>query len=301
VAGYTNGALRFKIGGYDVFLRKYAANGALQWTRQFGTTGFDIAKDVTLDSTGNVYVLSVESSVGFTIRKFNASGTLLLTITNTETAVTDATALGVDSTGNLFVLTQYNQSPNSFARIYKYNSAGTLLTAVIVSGNSIIPYDLVIDSNNTVTFSVFNSEATSNGGGFVIRMDNALSQYLWVKSIEPATPGQVSSPRALALDSSNDVYVTGVTSGAYPGFTNAGFTDIFVLKLASATGNRLWTRQVGGNDDDYGQGIAVSDAVYVAGYSYSNPNLLGDPGYGGTDAFLAQFSPATGAVLGIDQ
>jgi hypothetical protein len=305
VVGQTTGALRFKVGGYDVFLRKYAANGALQWTRQFGTTGSDFARDVSLDSSGNVYVLSKDSNTSFTIRKFNASGRLLLTITNTEATVKDAPALDVDSTGNIFVLSQYDESPNVFGRIYKYSSAGTFVTATIFSGNNIRPHDLVVDSNDTITYSVYNNEDASYGGGFVNRVDNALTKFLWSKSIEPAANVQTSSPYALALDSRNNVYVTGVTFGSYPGFSNAGSADIFVLKLASATGNRLWTRQFGGNKEDRGSGIAVSDAVYVAGWSESNPNLVGDTNYcncsNSYDAFLAQLSAANGAVLGIDQ
>jgi hypothetical protein len=301
VVGNTRGALRFKIGGQDVFLRKYAASGALQWTRQFGTTGFDYARDVTLDSSGNVYVLSDDSNTSFTIRKFNASGTLLLTIPNTDGAVDYGSALGVDSTGNIFVLTRYVESPNIYGRIYKYNSAGTLLTAVIFSGNNIFPYDLVVGSDDTITYSVYDDEVASYGGGFVNRVDNALTQFLWSKSIEPAANIQVSDPVALTLDSNNHVYVAGYTIGAYPGFTNAGSSDIFVLKLASATGDRIWTRQFGGNGHDYGRGIAVSDAVYMTGFSYSNPNLLGDPAYGNGDAFLVQLSKSNGAILGIDQ
>ena len=164
----------------------------------------------------------------------------------------------------------------------------------------------MIDSNNNVTFSVENFNDT-NPGGLVIRMNNDLTQYLWTKSIEPAPTGWVSTAQALALDSRNNVYVTGYTFGAYAGFTNAGIADIFVLKLGSATGNRLWTRQFGGTND-YGFGIAVSDAVYVAGYSKSNPNLLGDTNYcncpisaDSADAFLAQLSLGTGTILGIDQ
>jgi hypothetical protein len=305
VAGETSGALRFKIGSRDVFLRRYAATGVLQWTRQFGTTRVDNARDVTLDSSGNIYVLSDDSNTSYTIRKFSNSGKLLLTITNTEAAVSYASALGVDSTGNIFVLTQYRESPNVFGRIYKYNSAGAFVTATIFSGNNIVPYDLVLDSNNNITYSVFDDEVASYGGGFVIRVNNALSQFVWKKSIEPAPNIQVSFPLGLTLDSRNNVYVTGYTTGVYPGFSNAGGYDFFALKLASSTGNRIWTQQFGGNAGDLGHSVAVSDAVYVAGSSTSNPNLLGDINYcnctTSPDAFLAQLSPGTGAILGIDQ
>jgi hypothetical protein len=301
VLGYTRGALGFKVGGYDSFLRKYTASGVLQWTRQFGTTNHDSPRDITLDSSGNVYVLSQESGSRFKIRKFNARGSLLLTISNNEANITLASALGVDSTGNIFVLTQYTEGSIRWGKIYKYSSTGTLLTGVIFSGQQIVPYDLVIDSNNNLTYSIYNSEDNSGGGGYVIRVNNALTQYLWTQRIEPASTGRVAFPRALTLDSNNHVYVTGDTTGAYPGFANAGNTDIFVLKLASATGNRLWTRQFGGNDQDDGKGIAISDALYIAGVSKSSPNLLGDTSHGFYDAFLAQLDPRTGTVLGIDQ
>jgi Beta-propeller repeat len=299
VVGETDGALGFKVGGRDVFLRKYDANGVVQWTRQFGTTGFDDSRDVALDSSGNVYVLSRDSDSKFRIRKFNASGTLLLTITNTTVGVFPA-ALAVDSTGTIFVLTQFAPSSTQFARLFKYNSAGTLVASpnVFAAVSFITPTDLIVDSSNNLYFSVRDSGL--NRGAFVRKVNN-VGVILWTQRIEPAATGAVSFPNALALDAQGNVNVTGPTTGAYPGFTNAGSTDIFVLQLAGTTGARFWTRQIGGNSVDTGFGIAVSDSVYVAGDSLSNPNLLGDPAYGANDAFLAQFDRATGAVLGIDQ
>jgi hypothetical protein len=301
VVGETGGALGFKVGFRDVFLRKYDANGVVQWTRQFGTTGNDFARDVTVDSSGNVYVLSSDSGTVFRVRKYNASGTLLLTITNTTAGVgAFASALAVDSTGNIFILTDYFSVTRYYARLFKYSSAGTLVASpnVFRSLTRVQVYDLVVDSSNNLYLSLYDNG--TNRGGYVRKVNNA-GTLIWQQRIEPASTGAVSSPFSLALDTSNNVYVTGFTSGAYTGYTNAGNVDIFVLKLATATGARLWTRQFGGNNSDEGYGIAVSDAVYVAGYSNSTPNLLGDAAYGFLDAFLAQLDPATGAVLGIDQ
>jgi hypothetical protein len=299
VVGETGGALGFKVGFRDVFLRKYDANGVVQWTRQFGTTGDDYAKDVTLDNSGNVYVLSIDNGTAFRVRKYNASGTLLLTITNTTAGVSFPPALAVDSTGNIFVLTNYLSGTRYYARLFKYNSAGTLVVSPNVFGSlsRVTTYDLVVDSSNNLYVSLY--DVGTNRGGYIRKVNNS-GTSLWTQRIEPST-GAVSSPRSLALDTSNNVYVTGATRGAYPTYTLAGFNDIFVLKLAAATGARLWTRQFGGNGSEEGYGIVVSDAVYVAGYSNSTPNLLGDTSYGDFDAFLAQLDPATGAVLGIDQ
>jgi Beta-propeller repeat len=306
VAGSTNGTLGFKVGGFDDFLRKYDPNGMLQWTRQFGTPGDDSARDVSLDNGGNIYVLSKDSTSSFTVRKFNPNGTLLLTITNSTTGVYDPPAVAMDSTGNIYVLSRFYLGANSFARIFKYSSTGTLIIAKNVYSNSytVLNNELVIDSSDNLylSFALYDFPSSMYKGSYLYKFTSSLVK-VWNKRLDPTTTGPGSIPSALALDSSNNVYVGGSTLGAYSGFTNAGKTDIFVLKYSPA-GARMWTRQFGGNDSDQGFGIAVSDGVYITGSSSSNPNMLGDTNYCncfGADAFLAQLNPATGAVLGIDQ
>ncbi|MEI7609884.1 MAG: DUF4347 domain-containing protein, partial [Rhodospirillaceae bacterium] len=107
--------------------------------------------------------------------------------------------------------------------------------------------------------------------------------------------------RAIAVDASGNVYVTGSFTGTVdfdpgPGITtmtSAGSTDIFIEKL-SATGDLIWTARLGGSGADIGYGVTVdgSGNVYATG-SFSgtadfNPgagtaNLTSN---GGTDAFL---------------
>jgi hypothetical protein len=300
VAGTTTGALGFKIGSRDAFLRKYDANGISQWTRQFGTAGSDELADVALDSSNNIYVATDDNTTTLVIRKFNANGTLLRTTTNTDPNIVNVTALGIDSTGNILALTRYNTGGKVVAKLFRYNSGGTLLDSPTVfdpSGNLEI-FDLVVDGGNNLYISVF--DAVLVRGGAVRKLTNT-GATLWTQRIEPVATSISARPRALALDRDNNVYVTGETTAAYPGFSNKGSSDIFVLKLSAATGLRLWTRQLGGNGNDFGFGVGISDAVYVAGKSSSNPNLVGDPGYGGDDAFLALLETATGTVLGIDQ
>ncbi len=301
VVGSTNGALGVKVGLRDVFLRKYDANGVGQWTKQFGTTGNDYPLDVTLDSSGNVYVLSLlyynNPFRSFEIRKFSPNGNLLLTITNPD--FHDLPKLAVDSTGNIFVLSNH-VGANHIARLYKYNSSGILVASpsVFVSIGHIYHIyteDLIVDSSNNLYFSVY-----GNQGGYVRKVNNA-GATLWTQRIDPAETGAYSAPGNLDIGPKGSVFVTGHTLGAFPGFTNAGKFDIFVLQLNGTTGARLWTQQFGGNDFDFGYGLAVSDRVYVAGGSFSNPNLLGLPGHGLNDAYLAQLDRVTGAILSIDQ
>jgi hypothetical protein len=51
VAGYTGGALGAQVGDSDGYVRKYDTLGAVQWTKQFGSTEGDVAWDVALDGS----------------------------------------------------------------------------------------------------------------------------------------------------------------------------------------------------------------------------------------------------------
>ena len=122
--------LGFNLGSSDIYLRKYNRSGVLQWTRQFGTTGYDIGVDVALDASNNVLVLSDDNYIstnGFVIRKFNSNGVLQTTKTVTSTTLTDLSpkALAIDSTEAVVVLAEWYSSTGTAVniRIFKYTNA----------------------------------------------------------------------------------------------------------------------------------------------------------------------------------
>ena len=86
--------------------------------------------------------------------------------------------------------------------------------------------------------------------------------YVWGE-LYPVSSYGSSGALALALDSANNVYVTGSST-----ITNTG-SDIATLKYDS-NGNQLWVQRYNGpgNGNDAGNAIAVDNAgnVYVAGY-----------------------------------
>jgi hypothetical protein len=98
----------------------------------------------------------------------------------------------------------------------------------------------------------------------------------------------------VATDSSGNVYVTGVTYGSMDGFTNAGGSDIFVIKYNSS-GTKQWTRLLGtsgyGNritDIAYGVATDSSDNVYVTGYTEGG--LDGNSSAGSRDLFVVKYN-----------
>ncbi|MFH0900971.1 MAG: SBBP repeat-containing protein, partial [Pseudomonadota bacterium] len=108
----------------------------------------------------------------------------------------------------------------------------------------------------------------------------------------------------IAVDSSGNAYVVGTTaSNDFPvvvgGFDTSfgGVRDAVVAKVdvAGASPSLAWSSFLGGNGDDYGQGVFVdgSGNVYVTGGTWSTNNFPTDGGFdttlgGSSDAFIAK-------------
>lgn len=115
---------------------------------------------------------------------------------------------------------------------------------------------------------------------------NTFSQInlIWAKQFKGSN-NEVGT--SVAVDGSGNVYTTGYFDGTTdfdPGTGTANLTstmwdDIFVSKL-DASGNLVWAKKFDGNNDDYGQSIAVdaSGNVYVTGFFSGTVDF--DPGTG---------------------
>jgi hypothetical protein len=99
----------------------------------------------------------------------------------------------------------------------------------------------------------------------------------------------------IAVDGSDNIYVTGYTLGNLDGNTNAGGYDAFLTKF-DTSGAKQWTKLLGhqggganaaGNDKATGVAVDSSGNIYVTGYTTGN--LDGNTNAGGYDAFLAKY------------
>ncbi len=96
-----------------------------------------------------------------------------------------------------------------------------------------------------------------------------------------------------ALDSSNNIYVTGGSYATWgsPLRAHSGQADAFVAKL-SPTGALLWNTFLGGNYIDVGYGLALNAGgyVYVTGLSEGTWGSPLQAHSGGVNAFVAKLS-----------
>jgi Beta-propeller repeat len=152
------------------------------------------------------------------------------------------------------------------------------------------------------------SSSRQTGDAFIVKLNPTGTTILF--SLVLGGSGY-DSARGVAVDSSGNVYVTGMTSspnfpvttGALqPNLASPGQYDAFVVKVNSA-GSVVYSTYLGGASSDAGYGIAVdsSGAAYVAGStaSVNFPVTSGAPQAqlgGSTNCFVAKLAP-TGASL----
>jgi hypothetical protein len=175
------------------------------------------------------------------------------------------------------------------------------------------------DPDTNDAFPVPGADQTYNGSGdaFVAKVNASGTALVYATYIGGAGGDQ---GRAVAVDASGSVYVTGSTSsteasfpdgdgfGTVPGFdqTQNGGDDAFVAKLNSAGTSLVYATYLGGSSDDRAQVVRVdgSGNVFVTGRTNSSEATFPDgngfgtiPGpdqtiNGGTDAFVAKVNAA---------
>ena len=140
VAGQTDGTLpgQSSAGTWDAFVRKYDASGAELWTRQFGTSSFELTWAVAADPSG-VYVAGTTAGAlpGQTnagawdafVRKYNTSGTESWTREFGTGGIDDAYAAAGDGSGVIVAGEAGGTIPGSLTSgqvfVRRYDLSGT--------------------------------------------------------------------------------------------------------------------------------------------------------------------------------
>ena len=277
----------------DYELTVFDPSPAWTWARKAGSTGAgpnsiasddDEARAVAVDASGNVFIAG--SMWGGTAAPFGS-------------VVLPASSLSLDGF------------------LAKYDSTGNCLWARRIGGTngSDATLSLATDAQGNVYVGGF-FFGNMTVGPFALTGQPGSFEYdlMVVKYDSNGTPqwavsaGGPESEQAGALAvRGNTVYVGGYFRSPSVRFGNAATlthtgtnADGFLAALDAATGQWRWATRVGGTDSDILSNVSVGPQgeLYASGYFQSAVDFgsttltsLGD-----TDAFLARFDPATGAV-----
>ncbi len=222
------------------------------WASYFADDGNEVPGKIATDSAGNVYI------VGYT------DGSYFPTTGGYDKVFgggNDAFVAKFTSTGSLSWSTYLGGAGADYGNDIAVDSTG----ALIVVGET--------SSDGLATTGVYDTTRVLSEA-FVAKLSAANGQPTWFTYLGGSTSDRANS---VAIDGSNNIYVTGSTSSTdFPTTTgvfkttNAGGTDAFLTKLNSAGGVGFST-YLGGGATDNGNGVAVdSTAAYVVGTTGSS-------------------------------
>ncbi len=231
-------------GSGDIFVLKLDGSGNFAWAKKTGGINHEAGNAIAADASGNLYVTgaflqTVDFDPGAGIVNLTAAGS------------SDIFVFKLDGSGNFAWAKQLGGSNNEEGFSICTDAAGNVLTTGYFMGTA--DFDPGVPAYNLTS---------SSADVFISKLD-AAGNFIWAKQF-----GGTGNARGFAIttDAAGNVYSTGrfyLTVDFDPGAgtynrTSAGGSDIFISKL-NASGNQLWTAQLGGTNDDAGLSI-VTDA-----------------------------------------
>ena len=308
---YTNGSYS---GSTDYLLTQYSNSGTLNWSTSSSANGVTVWSEtpyaITTDASNNIIMagaLDDAYTVGtVTFTTPTGDDAYIIKYNNTPTTQwgvqlnginqgTSGQAIYVDATGNTYVggyfftstmvagtstLTNAGNADGFYA---VYNSSGIAQYGVGVGGKgSDYIYAIAVDgSDNVYVGGYFNGPLVigtttltpaGNNDAFVAKYNSAGAPQ-WAMRI-----GGVNNDftQSIAVDASNNIYVTGYFNGTTAIGTNtlvSNNTDVFITEINSA-GTVQWAKKYGGNGTDVAYSVALdgSNNVILSGYFSSTNN-----------------------------
>jgi len=279
VTGFTE-----SVGLLDMVLVKYDSDGEEQWFETWGGSEVDFGYGIAIDNVNNIYVSGTTASFDLGNgdifwAKYNNAGVQQWNNTWGDTDIDGASRIATDTLGNVYVTgftMSFGAGGNDLV-IIKFNGANGVIEWNYTwgGGGFDVGYDVVVDSLNNVYVGGVTKFGAGGNDAVLVKYNSAGIQQ-WNHTWGGA---QYDECYGLALDSSDNIYMTGYTMSS-----GAGSEDCCIVKYDS-TGTELWSHTWGGTSIDIGYAVYVdsSDNVYVTGKSLS----FGALSY---DIFLTKYS-----------
>jgi hypothetical protein len=263
------------------------------WATYFDSSGFDSGNDITIDSSGNIYITGAyTSSTNITLQNVNGNGQTDSSVTLPSTVSRDAFLIKYNSSGQVQWATCINgTSGDDSGNSLSIDSIGNIYVTGSYyrsSGNVI----LKSASGNTQINSSITLPSTSNTDMFLIKY-NSSGQVQWATCLN-GSGNSTDNGYGIALDSSDNIYITGnyksnsiVTLKSANGNTQvnslitlpatlpstASFSVAAFLIKYNSSGQVQWATCIDGNSTSYESGTGItldsSNNIYISGVHQS--------------------------------
>ena len=288
-------------GSTDIFVVKYNNSGTPQWVRKVGGSGTDSGVGISVDSSGNAYVIGTFAST--------------LTVFDTDNS-TPFTTVATTGSNDLFILKYDTSGTPQWVR----KVGGTLADAangisadssgnVYITGSYTSATLRIFNTDNSTNFATLGNTGTSTNDVCIVKYDTSGTPQ-WVRKI-----GGIAAETAagISVDSSGNVYTTGTYTtnpviiyntdnlATFTTLARPGTTSTYIVKY-DTSGTPQWARRLGGTGGDISRAISADSSgnIYVVGTYGSNPALIYDANntttfasltnVGSTDVFVVKYN-----------
>ena len=245
-------------GQTQAYVVKYNSAGLIQWAARMttsGTTNGCGTNGVATDSSGYVYTVGSFSCTTLNIYNAGVSGTLFGTLANSGGALNNDTMIvKYDTNGNVQWTARIGSvSQNDFGTSIAVDSGSNVYITEWGTGNPIVVYHA-----NGATFQTI-SQTGSND--CILVKYNSAGTAQWVSRYYSSG---FDITNGVAVDSSLNVYVTGVYNSPFTAYNSDG-TAFSTTNFISATNGQTYLIKY--NTSGFVQWVATS--VNSASYNYS--------------------------------
>jgi hypothetical protein len=271
-----NGVWQFQLSGYDK--TQPLIIDPLIYSTYIGGSDDDYGYAIAIDASGNAFITGYTTSTDY-----DTTGGAFQTTTGDGL---DVFVTKLNSTGSGLIYSTYIGGSNyDYGNAIAIDNSGNAYTTGYTASNNYPTTSGAFQTTFGGLMDVFVSKLNSTGTGLIY------STFIGGSSYDHGC--------SIAIDSSGNAYVTGITQSTDYDITPGAFQttnggggnyDVFVTKLNSTGTALIYSTYIGGSDFDWGNAIAIDSSgnAYITGYTASNnyPTTSG--------AFQTTFSGGTG-------
>jgi hypothetical protein len=244
--------------------------GVLQNSNSYNVNANGIrGRGITVDSSGNIYAIGDTWAPGWalSLQKYNSSGVLQWQTRISDT-VPDQGGNGfgfdvhVDTSGNIYVVGFQSNRNGQLNFTAKLNSSGGIVWQGCLGSGDVQcnNYGVISDSSGNV-YSI----GSKTGWQIQTLKYNSAGSLQWKRQLGSS----VSIGRGIAIDSSNNLYITGLSDQV------SGAAYNIVTAKYDTSGAIQWQRSLGNSasvDEGHGIGVDSSGNSYIVGISNTSGN-----------------------------